>query len=98
MIPASCPAMATSPRNGNVEASAEAIRRYLQAHPHASDTVDGVLRWWLAPQQFTLPAEQVREALERLVAERIMVRRTLPDGTVIYAAAQRRPNGGNEKN
>lgn len=90
--------MAPSSRNGNVDASAEAIRRYLQAHPHASDTVDGVLKWWLAPQQFTLTAEQVREALERLVAERIMARRTLPDGTVIYAAAQRPPLGGMANN
>jgi phosphatidylserine/phosphatidylglycerophosphate/cardiolipin synthase-like enzyme len=90
--------MASPSRNGNVEASAEAIRRYLQAHPHASDTVDGVLRWWLAPQEFTLPTERVREALERLVAEGIAVRRTLPDGTVIYAAAQRRPPGGTVSN
>lgn len=90
--------MAPSSRNGNVDASAEAIRRYLQAHPHASDTVDGVLKWWLAPQQFTLTAEQVREALERLVAERIMIRRTLPDGTVIYAATQRPPLRGMANN
>jgi hypothetical protein len=50
--------------------------------------VDGVLRWWLAPQEFALPSEHVREALELLVAEGVVTRRTLPDGTVIYAAAE----------
>lgn len=87
MNPVSCPAMAASSRD--VEATAEAIKRYLREHTNASDTVDGVLRWWLGPQEFALPSVHVRAALERLVAEGVVARWTLLDGTVIYAAAER---------
>jgi len=79
--------MAASSRD--VEATAEAIRRYLQEHTNASDTVDGVLRWWLGRHEFAMPGDHVKEALERLIAEGVVTRWTLLDGTVIYAAAQR---------
>lgn len=73
--------------------TAKAIKRYLHDHPQASDTVDGVGRWWLAPQQYPLPDEHVREALERLAALGVVKCRRLPDGTVIYSAAERPPEG-----
>ncbi len=78
----------------DVATTAEAIGRYLQTHPNACDTVEGILKWWLAPREFSLPAEHVIDALEHLIAQGIVTRRTLPDGTVIYLTGDRRPRGG----
>jgi len=76
-----------------VEDIAEAIRLYLTDHPNASDSADGVLRWWLGPQHFGDAVSQVEEALEQLVANGTMLKRTLPDGKVIYAAAATQSRG-----
>ncbi len=62
---------------------AEQIRRYLAAHPNASDTVEGVQAWWL-PRG--VPEATVRKALDILVADGAVSRRQLPDGNLIYAA------------
>jgi hypothetical protein len=62
---------------------ADLIRRYLAAHPNASDTVQGVQTWWL-PRG--VPDATVRKALDILVADGAVYRRQLPDGNLIYAA------------
>jgi hypothetical protein len=74
---------------GDVAATAEAIRRYLQAHPDASDAVEGVMTWWLGPQEFAPPSDHVGQALNLLVLEGVVKRKRLPDGTALYAAADR---------
>jgi hypothetical protein len=60
------------------------IRRHCAAHPNAADTVDGVHRWWLAG--LACPLDDVRAALEHLVATGELDRRTLVDGTEIFFA------------
>jgi|KBSMisStandDraft_5_1062788.scaffolds.fasta_scaffold46211_5 Fe2+ or Zn2+ uptake regulation protein len=62
---------------------ADQIRRYLAAHPNASDTAEGVQTWWL-PQG--VPDATVRKALDILVADGVVHTRELPDGNLIYAA------------
>lgn len=71
----------------SAEDIANAIRHYLTEHPHASDSAEGVMRWWLGPEHFGDAVSVVEEALEQLVAQRIMVKRNLPDGRAIYVAA-----------
>jgi hypothetical protein len=73
-----------------LETTADEIVRYLEAHPRATDTAEGVVQWWLAGHEFALPLEHVRAALERLVATGAVARRTLPDGTVMYGTNARR--------
>lgn len=68
-----------------VEAVAGEIGRYLDAHPDAADTVDGVLQFWLPPAFASVSRETVERALDVLAARREIVRRTHADGTVIYA-------------
>jgi Fe2+ or Zn2+ uptake regulation protein len=75
----------------DMKATAEEITRYMQAHPNAADTAEGVLRWWLERGEFALAVDHVREALDWLVDEGHVVRRTLQSGAVIYAAAARSP-------
>ena len=68
-----------------IDAVAGEIRRYLDAHPDAADTVDGVLQWWLPAASAAVSREIVEHALDTLVAKGDIVRRTHADGTVIYA-------------
>jgi len=62
---------------------ADEIRRYLAAHANASDTLEGVQTWWLP---LGVPGSTVQRALDALVAARVVHRRQLPDGNLIYAA------------
>ena len=68
-----------------------AIRRYVAEHPHAADSVDGVRSWWVPAAAGHVDPRTVERALEQLVSEGVITRRTLPDGTVIYSGS--RPRG-----
>lgn len=57
------------------------LARYLQAHPHASDTPDGISAWWLGDR--SEPA-RVQEALDFLVAVGLMERLSGADGRARY--------------
>jgi hypothetical protein len=69
-----------------VDRLAAAIARYVSAHPNASDTVEGVGRWWVAEEAARARTEQVEQALERLITAQRLTRRTLPDGRPVYGA------------
>ena len=66
---------------------AQDIERYLQAHPHAADSVDGVLGWWLPRQRYEESAIKVQQALE-LLAQRGAVCKRVLAGKVVYANAR----------
>jgi hypothetical protein len=68
---------------------AREIRRYLEAHPNASDTVEGVQTWWLSNR---VPRLTVQKALDALEEDKVVHRRELPDGNHIYAAGRTRPD------
>ena len=59
------------------------IKRYLNKHPHAADTSEGVVQW-LAQQQYEDSLKLVNDALEVLVEEQVVSKISLKDGTVIY--------------
>lgn len=62
-----------------------AILRYVEAHPHAADTVAGVRKWWLADDVPVASASAVERALERLAARGCLRRSVLREGTVLYS-------------
>lgn len=70
-----------------VSTIAEEIARYLAAHPEASDSLDGIRRWWLARLRYEEAADLVRQALARLEAEGTVTRTVLPGGAIVYQAA-----------
>ncbi|TMJ94717.1 MAG: hypothetical protein E6G67_08755 [Actinobacteria bacterium] len=65
------------------------IRRYVDAHRHASDSVEGVQRWWLGGQGIEIADETVQRALDLLVDSGELASRQLGDGTVVYFATIR---------
>lgn len=72
---------------GRIKTIEEEITRYLVQRPHAADTVDGIRQWWLPRMPLDAAADEIRQALERLVARGTVVASTLPDGTTIYRSA-----------
>ena len=77
-----------------VSALAQDIARYLEDSPHASDTIDGIRRWWVRGRWADASTPLVSAALELLVRRHVMRSRTLADGSVVYlSAARREPTG-----
>jgi hypothetical protein len=69
-----------------IRAIAAEVLGYLTRHPDAADTADGIQRWWLVGGA-AYPLSDVEHALERLALDGAVMRRRLPDGRLLYAAA-----------
>ncbi len=63
------------------------IEAYLGRNPNAADNIDGIQRWWLTRNSAVFSPEQMRVALERLLASGRIKRQSLPDGRAVYAKA-----------
>ena len=74
---------------GQIEAAVREIEQYLGAHPHASDTLQGVRDWWLAGLGRLLGLDVVQVAIDRLVEVGHLVARPIPGG-VAYSRAKYR--------
>jgi len=53
----------------DVQAIAAAIRAYIERHPQAMDTAEGIQRWWLLPQFGEVSLWVVEAALTLLEEE-----------------------------
>lgn len=80
--------MAENEQSGHLE-QREAILRYLAARPHAADTVEGVVNWWLPLQRYQDTYETIEKILEGLAAEGLLAKTSLPDDKVIYACPKK---------
>lgn len=65
---------------------AQQILRYLDEHPQACDTLEGVARWWVMSQQLTDSVKAVRQALAQLEAEGAITEQQAADGRILYQA------------
>ena len=63
------------------------LLRYLEQHPGAADTAEGVWRWWLPHGTAEYRESDVHAALEWLAERGLLARSRLPDGRALYAAA-----------
>lgn len=68
---------------------AQQILRYLEANPQASDTLEGVAKWWLMRQRLTESMVLVQGALKILEDKGLIVERRNADGGLLYMVAQR---------
>ena len=65
------------------------IGRYLESHPNAADSAEGILRWWLARQQYEESVQKVEQALELLLRRGAVRKQIWIDGQVLYVGAHR---------
>ena len=54
---------------------ARAILRYLQGHPDAKDTLEGIAQWWLLKEWTERKYNQIESSLSDLVARGLVVER-----------------------
>lgn len=71
-----------------VEEVAQVVSRYLLAHPDASDTLDGIARWWLSRQRQDDARELVGAALDLLVRRGVVERRMTADGVTLFRSSR----------
>jgi hypothetical protein len=67
---------------------------YIQKNPHAADTVEGIIHWWLEQKNFTLSLisdnrnnvflSRVLSVLDQLCDDRVLASKALPQGKIIY--------------
>lgn len=62
-----------------------AVLAYLDRHPDAADTLDGIVSWWLPQQRYVTERDRIERALGGLVERGELRRDRLPDGAVLYA-------------
>jgi len=63
------------------------VVHYLELHPNAADTLDGILKWWLKQQRYSQEAETLKRILSVLVEQKQLVTTTSQSGEKIYKRA-----------
>jgi len=66
------------------------ILEYLVEHPHAQDTLEGIVQWWLLEQKIKQWITQAQTALEELIAQGLVLERKGEDGQIHYCVNRRR--------
>lgn len=72
------------PQDEHLTEVVEAILRYLNNHPDAADTVEGIAKWWL-PATWCIDPHTVAAALARLHAQGLVRRRRNADRHELYS-------------
>jgi len=62
------------------------ILSYLLENPHAGDTLDGIVEWWLLNQRIAFETQTVSQAVAKLVADGLIVAQRVEGSRIIYRA------------
>jgi len=71
-------------KQGDLESVASEILRYLQRRPEATDTMDGIVQWWLPRIRLEEAAETVQHALELLERRGLVERVPMSPQLTLY--------------
>ena len=86
--------MPDKPVKGNhdndVLALADEIAAYLESHPDAADSFEGIVTWWLDRQRYARAKRSVEQALERLQARGLVRIDDTPAGRIYSSTRHRR--------
>ena|SRR5688572_2050159 len=66
------------------------ILEYLDRHPGAKDTLEGIVEWWLLETQIQRAIGQVKASLDALVELQLVQPVKSPDGRIVYKLNQRK--------
>ena len=76
--------------NETKEELAEEILRYLIDHPNAQDTLKGVVSWWLLERTIKRQTALVKEVLDELVDDGLVIAQQGSDSQTFYKINRRR--------
>ena len=71
--------------DSDVKQIAECIVSYLNSHPNAADTVEGITEWWLLRQQIEVSSALVQQALDCLVSKSVVKFNVNLSGNKVYS-------------
>ncbi len=60
------------------------ILAYLIRNPHAKDTMQGIIEWWLFDQRIEKETTRVNKALAELVASGLILERKIENSETVY--------------
>lgn len=60
------------------------IKSYLDSHPNAADTIEGIIKWWWLRTRYEKSREEVQRAVDILVKHGVMKKKVTAGGQVIY--------------
>ena len=79
---------------------ANEIQDYLEDHPNAADTLEGITKWWLSRKRIEEAAVVISEALAILERQGRVTKTVSVDGKEIYSRSRqhgaRRPTNNDE--
>ena len=70
---------------------AQELQHYLQEHPYAADTVEGVTQWWLFSHDVEVSHTLVKKALDLLISTSIVSMKKTRSGDAIYSSVEIKP-------
>ncbi|HKP84249.1 MAG TPA: hypothetical protein VJT69_19690 [Pyrinomonadaceae bacterium] len=68
----------------------EEILQYLIEHPNAQDTIKGVVTWWLLEPSIKHQTALVKEVLDKLAADGLVIAQQGSDSQTLYKLNRRR--------
>ena len=78
----------SNPEQSNADMEIEtAVLSYLDRHPNAADTLEGIANWWLPQQRYITAQVRIHAVLQELVSRGVLQLRRLPDGAALYTRA-----------
>lgn len=69
---------------------AREISSYLERRDQATDTIEGIVDWWIVRQRLYEERQRVEKALEYLLQIGAVSRTVLPGGKIIYSGTKSR--------
>jgi methyl-accepting chemotaxis protein len=63
---------------------------YLVENPDAQDTLEGIVEWWLLDRKIQRGITQVKETLEKMIADGLIIERKGSDARVRYVINENR--------
>ena len=85
--------MKANPKEERAALLSEAeVLRYLDQHPKAKDTLEGIAEWWMLEQRIHPTLLEVKAGLARLVEQKLVIAEQGVDGRTYYRAnPERKP-------
>ena len=66
------------------------ILAYMAENPDAQDTLEGIAEWWLLERRIVQRVGQVKDALDELVSDDLLIERRGEDARSRYSVNRRR--------
>lgn len=73
-----------TPQMNDIHLVAKEIEYYLANHPHAADSIEGIVKWWLPQQRYVDAHDKIAKALEYLIAQGVVKKIDIP-GSILYS-------------